>query len=112
MDHLHIKFQIKQLKAIFEYLDRGNKGYCSYQDFCMMAEEKRRNLDPIDDSHIPTDPMVKITKDNWRRTYMHDADIHDLENMARHFSGFSKTVRTTVTQRIQPKDRNIPAFVR
>lgn len=31
---------------------------------------------------------------------MNDTDVHDLEAMARHFSGFSKTVRTTVTQRI------------
>lgn len=77
-----------------------------------MSEEKRRNLDPIDDSHIPIDPIEKITKDNWRKTYMQDCDIHDLENMARHFSGYSKTVRTNVTQRIQPKDRNIPEFVR
>jgi hypothetical protein len=83
---------------IFNYLDRGDKGYCSYQDFCQMAEEKRRNLDPVYD--VEKAPIEKITKENWRKTYMHDADIHDLESMARHFSGFSKTVRTTVTQRI------------
>ena len=76
-----------------------------------MAEEKRRKLDPITDT-VETDPVKKITKENWRKTYMFDADVHDLENMARHFSGYSKTVRTTVTQRIQPKDRNIPTFVR
>ena len=94
LDHLHIKFQVSQMQQIFEYLDRGNKGYCSYQDFCQMAEEKRRNLDPITDDHIPRDPQVRMTKGDWRATYMHDADVHDLEEMARHFSGFSKTVRT------------------
>ena len=96
---------------MFAFLDRGEKGYASYQDFCQMAVEKRRGLDPIDDSHIPTDPVEKITRETWRKTYMDDCDIHDLEDMARHFSGFSKTVRTTVTQRIQPKDKNVPKFV-
>lgn len=77
-----------------------------------MAEEKRRNLDPIDDSHIPLDPQEKIKRENWRKTYMDGVDPSDLENMARHFSGFSKTVRTNYTQRIQPKDKNVPKFVR
>ena len=43
---------------------------------------------------------------------MFDADIHDLETMSRRFSGFSTTVRTGITQRIQPKDKNIAKFVR
>ena len=33
---------------MFQYLDRGNKGYISYLDFCEMAEERRRNLDQFD----------------------------------------------------------------
>lgn len=62
---MKVKFQVDQLKQIFEYLDRGNKGYLSYGDFCELAEEKRRHLDPIDDSHIEKDPQKKLIKDNW-----------------------------------------------
>ena len=48
LDHLQVKFQTDQLTAIFEFLDRSNKGYLSYGDFCELAEEKRRGLDPVD----------------------------------------------------------------
>ena len=89
-------------------MDRSNKGYLSYGDFCELAEEKRRGLDPVDQSHIELDPEKKIVRENWRNTYMDSTDIHDLENMARYFSGHMKTVTTSVTQRIQPKDRNVP----
>ena len=33
---------------MFKYLDRGEKGFISYPDFCELCEEKRRHLDPFD----------------------------------------------------------------
>lgn len=50
MDHLRIKFRVNILDAIFKYLDIGNKDYISYQDFCELAEERRRHLDAFDHS--------------------------------------------------------------
>lgn len=48
LDHMRLKFQINELDVIFKYLDRNQKGYISYNDFCQLSEEKRRNLDRID----------------------------------------------------------------
>lgn len=48
LDHMRIKFQINELDVIFKYLDRGQKGYIAYNDFCMLSEEKRRCLDRVD----------------------------------------------------------------
>ena len=49
---MRIKFQINELDVVFKYLDKGNKGYISYNDFCELSEEKRRNLDRIDNTQI------------------------------------------------------------
>jgi hypothetical protein len=48
LDHLRIKYQVNQVDAMFKYLDRGEKGFISYPDFCELCEEKRRHLDPFD----------------------------------------------------------------
>ena len=45
---MRLKFQINELDVIFKYLDRGQKGFIAYNDFCMLSEEKRRNLDRVD----------------------------------------------------------------
>ena len=41
------------IDQIFKKLDRDNKGYIGYQDFCEMAEEKRRNIDPYTEDISP-----------------------------------------------------------
>ena len=48
LDHLRIKFQVDVIDKIFQALDRGDKGYVSYGDFCELAEERRRNIDVFD----------------------------------------------------------------
>lgn len=48
LDHLRIKYQVDIIAEIFQKLDRDNKGYISYNDFCELSEEKRRNLDAFD----------------------------------------------------------------
>ena len=45
LDYLRIKFQINTVDKIFKYLDRENKGWVTYNDFCHLAEERRRNID-------------------------------------------------------------------
>ena len=52
MDHLRIKFRVNILDAMFKYLDVGNKGYISFQDFTELAEERRRRLDAFDHSEM------------------------------------------------------------
>ena len=36
------------IDKIFQSLDRDNKGYVSYNDFCELAEERRRNIDAFE----------------------------------------------------------------
>lgn len=47
---MRLKFQVNELDVVFKFLDRGEKGYISYNDFCQLSEEKRRNLDRIDNN--------------------------------------------------------------
>lgn len=83
LDHMRLKFQINELDIIFKYLDRGQKGYISYNDFCGLSEEKRRNLDRIDNiDAIERKKNSKIGKD-WLQLYLEDAEIQDLENMSK-----------------------------
>ena len=42
LDSLRIKYQVNQVEAIFRYMDRGQKGFLSFGDFCELCEEKRR----------------------------------------------------------------------
>ena len=68
------------LDAIFQYLDRGQKGYFSYNDFCMLSEEKRRGLDPIDNHAIlSTKKDLEAERKDWVQTYLHDCKIDDLK---------------------------------
>lgn len=34
---------------MFEFLDKDNDGTLNYREFCGLAEEKRRNIDPYDE---------------------------------------------------------------
>jgi len=45
LDHMRIKFTTDQMLSIFNYLDKDQKGFINYTDFCEMAEERRRKLD-------------------------------------------------------------------
>ena len=45
LDYLRIKYHIKTVNQIFKYLDKNNKGWVTYNDFCQLAEERRRNID-------------------------------------------------------------------
>ena len=45
LDHMRIKFQVNTIASLFQALDRDNKGFISYRDFCALAEERRRNID-------------------------------------------------------------------
>lgn len=38
------------IEEIFQSLDRDKKGFIGYNDFCYLAEEKRRNIDAFVDS--------------------------------------------------------------
>ena len=78
-------------------MDRGDKGYISYGDFCELAEEKRRHLDPVDTSKEILDPEAKITKDDWVRTYLDGVNIAELEDMSKRFAGGPVLKRNKVT---------------
>lgn len=87
---------------MFKFLDRGQKGYISYNDFCQLSEEKRRNLDRIDNNQaIERKESNKKDKD-WIQLYLEDADFVDLENMNKrvHRNGKNGKLSTTLTQEL------------
>lgn len=97
---MRIKFQVNQISDIFTYMDRGDKGYISYGDFCELAEEKRRNLDPVDTSHVIIDPEAKIVREDFVKTYLDNVEIGELEDMSKRFGGNASVKRTTTTQKL------------
>lgn len=81
---MRIKFQINELDIVFKYLDKNNKGYISYNDFCELSEEKRRNLDRIDNTQILMQRKAQENQQkDWIQTYLQESELVDLENMNR-----------------------------
>ena len=46
LETLKVKFSSKDLLMVFKYLDKEQKGYIDYADFCNLSDERRLNLDP------------------------------------------------------------------
>lgn len=46
MEAIKIKMSAKNSLECFKYLDRDNKGYITYEDFCWITDIRRRNIDP------------------------------------------------------------------
>jgi len=68
---------------MFQYLDRGNKEFISYGDFCEMAEERRRNLDAFDYSSQQKVQQEMKDRKSWVASYLDDSNIYDLEKMSK-----------------------------
>ena len=47
-ENLGIKFTSKELRQVFEYMDKQKEGQINYKKFCSMSEEKRRDIDPFE----------------------------------------------------------------
>ena len=72
LNAMRITYQVNQVNEMFQYLDRGNKGYISYLDFCEMAEERRRNLDQFDYTVQDKKNEEAQKNKNWLHTYLDD----------------------------------------
>ena len=97
---MRLKFQVNELDVVFKFLDRGQKGYISYNDFCQLSEEKRRNLDRIDNNMaIERKKESKEVKD-WIQLYLEDCEIGDLENMSKRIQSrkFSEQTQNDVSE--------------
>jgi len=46
MEAIKIKMSAKDSLECFKYLDRENKGFITYEDFCWLTDIRRRNIDP------------------------------------------------------------------
>ena len=99
---MRLKFQINELDIIFKYLDRGQKGFIAYNDFCMLSEEKRRNLDRIDNNAAIERKKKEKSGKDWLQLYLEDSELIDLENMSKRAkTKMSHTISSEVTQEIQ-----------
>ena len=47
VENLGIKYTSSELKDIFKYMDKENKGNIDYRMFCSLCEERRRDIDPF-----------------------------------------------------------------
>lgn len=83
LDHLRIQFSIEQVEQIYKYLDKDQKGYLTYLDFCRLAEDRRMGLVPeemcIPFQQAKTSPQnrSKLTK------FLDGQDFSQLEDMCR-----------------------------
>lgn len=46
LEALRVKLSSKQILQIFKHLDKEQKGFINYTDFCHLCDEKRMNIDP------------------------------------------------------------------
>lgn len=47
---MRVKLATKEIMLVFEYLDKNRDGYIDYHEFCNLTEEKRRGIDPFEQS--------------------------------------------------------------
>lgn len=52
LENLRLKLTTKEISDVFESLDKDRDGYISYLEFCNLAEERRRGIDPFDNQHM------------------------------------------------------------
>ena len=83
LDALRIKYQVEQMDEIFQYLDKDQKGYVSYQDFCELLEERRRHLDTFDYEQNKKAMAAKDEGLSWLQAYLDKANLADLEKMSK-----------------------------
>lgn len=112
LDHMRLKFQVNELDIIFKYLDRGQKGYIAYNDFCQLSEEKRRNLDRIDNQQALDFKVAKNQSKDWMQLYLEDAELIDLEQMSKRVSKKTRQFSTDVTQEVQALKGNLPNWIK
>ncbi|CDW88969.1 ef hand family protein [Stylonychia lemnae] len=51
LENLRLKLTTKEINDVFNSLDQDKDGYISYLEFCNMAEERRRGIDPFHNDH-------------------------------------------------------------
>ncbi len=51
IENLRMKLSTQEISEMFNYLDQNCDGYINYEEFCNIAEEKRRGIDPFDNGH-------------------------------------------------------------
>lgn len=85
IDKLRINFQITQLDVLFRALDRGDKGFISYGDFCELAEERRRKIDAFQ-APKKEDSTNSPTTDGVLKDFLHRTPITELEQANKQWS--------------------------
>lgn len=85
IDKLRINFQITQLDMLFRALDRGNKGYISYGDFCELAEERRRKIDAFK-TPKKEEPASPAKDPGAVKEFLHKTPIAELERANKRWS--------------------------
>lgn len=46
LEGLKVKMSAKDQLQVFHHLDKGQKGFIDYQDFCNLSDERRMKIDP------------------------------------------------------------------
>lgn len=84
LDHLRIKFDMAGVQDLFTVLDKGGKGYVTYQDFTALTEERRRQLDSFDPSTAANRRQEDSTEStDLLASYLMNSDLDDLAKMSK-----------------------------
>ena len=113
LDHLRIKFQVSMIDEIFQFLDKGQKGYIGYQDFCELAEERRRNIDAFGNNvennttkgSFYQVPSPFNTTENFIHSYLDHSEPTDLEGMAKWRKPTSFLKTSSCTNALVPSEQ-------
>ena len=61
---MRVKFTVEELQEMFNYLDKDNKNYINYEDFCGLDEDRRMGFGHdknIDDQKKRTQSKMETT---------------------------------------------------
>jgi hypothetical protein len=77
-----VKVSQEDCTKIFKYLDADGDGMISYNEFCELCEERRRNIDPFKNLANKTAQSENTSFSlNPESAYISNLKIQDLESM-------------------------------
>jgi hypothetical protein len=103
LDNLEIKFSIDMLQKIFNYMDSDDKGYVTYQNFCEMAEERRRGI-----INMLKPKQNLLDQSNMFKSYLQKADVSELELLGQWSKPKIKLRTTDFTNALVPSYSQLP----
>jgi Ca2+-binding EF-hand superfamily protein len=78
----------EDLELVFNYLDKNKDSFISYQEFCGLCEEKRRDIDPFDTLNPKPLDLSQLKAFELAKSYENLDELEKLSNASHMYKGF------------------------